>query len=93
VCSTARRDAFLNGEAVPVDHREACRMDMMRGALSLSYHPLDLGLLHPSSGAFAVSPDGHIRFHATLALSDMPAPTVEVIVDTRAHGTSDAGPH
>ena len=61
-----------------MDHREACRMDMMRGALSLSYHPLDLGLLHPSTGAFAVSPDGHIRFHATLTLSDMPAPTVEV---------------
>ena len=66
-------------------------MDMMRGALSMSYSPVDIGLLSPSAGIFAVSPDGRLRFHATLALSDVPAPTVDVTVDPRAHGTSDAG--
>ena len=57
-------------------------MDMMRGALSMSYSPVDIGLLSPSAGIFAVSPDGRLRFHATLALSDVPAPTVDVTVST-----------
>ena len=49
-------------------------MNMVRNALSMSFFPLDFGLLAPGTGSFAVAPDGGMRLHTTAPLGDI-APT------------------
>ena len=49
-------------------------MNMVRNALSMSFFPLDFGLLAPGTGSFAVAPDGGVRLHTTAPLGDI-APT------------------
>ena len=49
-------------------------MNMVRNALSMSFFPLDFGLLAPGAGSFAVAPDGGVRLHTTAPLGDI-APT------------------
>ena len=88
--TTSRREGFLSGAEVSEERREHCSMSMIRCALATSFFPLDLGLLSPNSGAFAVAPDGSIRFHATVPIGDIPPTIFAVKFDPRIHGTTDA---
>ena len=65
-------------------------MSMIRNAMTMSFFPLDFGLLAPNAGAFAIAPDGGLRLHLASPLADIPHMVYTIKVDSRVHATSDA---
>ena len=65
-------------------------MSMIRNAMTMSFFPLDFGLLAPNAGAFAIAPDGGLRLHLASPLADIPPMVYTIKVDSRVHATSDA---
>jgi hypothetical protein len=58
-------------------------MNMIRNALSMSFFPLDFGLLDPGTGSFAVAPDGGVRLHTTAPLGDIAPSSFSIKVPPR----------